>query len=462
MTYFIDISMPGQLTMVKITKDGTFLEPYAASDPAGNLSLVIDSGTKVTCEGEEIPEKLDIRLAEELPPVPEGIAILGSVYDLTAYASGGEAKTVTFDPPATLFINYDPENLPENALSVFIAYYDPEEGWIQIEPPSGFVAEVGKGAAQVSHFTPFAIMADLPPPPGPARFELRTLDIYPKDLSVGESINIYGQLINIGGLSGEYVVTVKIGGMLETSQVIRLAPRQSQEIGFTLNPCKPGIYQVEIGDLRGSFTVEGIPAPTPTPPSPAPEAEAVGYSWLIIVLSVAAVVVLTFTTVTVRRRLQRAPELPGGWFGRYVRTTLRVPVIERPLKPAVRPVAISAFRIGNLRIDSERVRPGESVTIVASATCIAKVKSSCSVVLRIQGIVEAVKEITLRPGQSQKMAFTILKDKPGAYDISLEDSTGSFVVEEISTPLPPPALPPKPTTELGVEVISRFMASAAT
>jgi len=243
-------------------------------------------------------------------------------------------------------------------------------------------------------------------------------------------------------------VTVKIEGMLETSQVVRLSPGQSQEIGFTLSPGKPGIYQVEIGDLQGSFTVEGIPAPTPTPPSLAPEPEAVGYSWLIIVLSVAAVAVLASATIAVRRRLQSAPELAVGRFGRYVRTTLRVPAIERPLKPAVRPADISAFRIGNMRIDSERVRLGETVTIVAEAACIARVRSSTSLVLKVAGIVEAVKEITLGPGHSQKVAFTILKDKPGVYDVSLEDLTGSFVVEQ-TTELPPTPPSPPPTAEEG-------------
>lgn len=44
-------------------------------------------------------------------------------------------------------------------------------------------------------------------------------------------------------------------------------------------------------------------------------------------------------------------------------------------------------------------------------------------------MVEAVKEITLSPGQSQKVAFTILKDKPGVYDADVEGLKGSFTVE---------------------------------
>jgi hypothetical protein len=52
-----------------------------------------------------------------------------------------------------------------------------------------------------------------------------------------------------------------------------------------------------------------------------------------------------------------------------------------------------------------------------------------SLVLKVRDIVEAVKEITLGPGQSQKVAFIVLRDKPGVYDVDLEGLKGSFTVE---------------------------------
>ena len=99
-------------------------------------------------------------------------------------------------------------------------------------------------------------------------------------------------------------------------------------------------------------------------------------------------------------------------------------VIEEP--PVVSP---GDFHIYNLKITPNRVKPGETITAFAEATNTGPVTSSYSLVLRIKGIVEAVKEITLSPGQSQKVAFMIIKDKPGTYDVDLEGLKDSFTVE---------------------------------
>jgi len=109
---------------------------------------------------------------------------------------------------------------------------------------------------------------------------------------------------------------------------------------------------------------------------------------------------------TVRKRLQHAP------------------VVEQP--PVVLP---GDFCIYNLKITPNRVNPGEIITVFAEATNDSSVTSSYSLVLRIKGMVEAIKDINLGPGQSQKVAFTVLKDKPGTYDVDLEDLKGSFTVE---------------------------------
>ena len=128
-----------------------------------------------------------------------------------------------------------------------------------------------------------------------------------------------------------------------------------------------------------------------------------------IFLAVAAVAASSFTTV--KKRLQHPP------------------VIKQP--PVVVP---GDLRIYNLRISPNRVKPGEIITVFAEATNDGYITRSCSLVLKIKGIAEAVKEITLSPGQSQKVAFIILKDKPGVYDVDLEDLKGSFTVEEVAAP----------------------------
>jgi len=635
----------GETVAMQIKPDGTLLKSYVIADPSGNVIILgLDSGTKIICSDNQVPERLEVSLSEESPPVPEGFVAVSPVYDLTAYISGGVPRPVTFDPPAILQINYSPEELPENVSSVFIAYHDEEEGWTQLEPPTGFVAAVGTAGAQVSHFTPFVVMANLVSPILPARFEVRNLDINPIQVTAGENITVSAQLVNTGGLRGEYTLMVNIEGLLETSQVIRLAPGQSQVITFTLTPGSPGSYQVEIGDSQGNFVVMAIPTPPiPAPPAPAP-APAVGvgvygwlipsivavaalaalalisarrrlqpalavevgvyrwllpsmsagaavadlafttarerlqpalalergvyvyrwlvyrwllpsipaviamaasafttagkcvqyalavgvivYRWLVYrwllpgILAVAAIAALVFTTArerlqpaavvkkppkpvpgafrvsnvaaiaasaftTARERLQRAAAVerppkpvPGAFrisnvaaiaasaFTTARERLQRAAVVKKPPKPvpgafrvsSVAAIAASAFttarerlqrvavvkkpskpvpgdfRVSNLKITPIRVKPDGSVTIIAEAANIGPVTSSYSLVLKIKGMVEAVKEITLGPGQSQKVAFAILKDKPGVYDVDLEGLKGSFTVEEVAAP----------------------------
>ena len=105
------------------------------------------------------------------------------------------------------------------------------------------------------------------------------------------------------------------------------------------------------------------------------------------------------------------------------------PAVE---EPAI--VAPSALRVDNLKITPNPVKPNGIITVFAEATNTGSVTSSYSLVLKIKGIAEAVKEITLSPEQSQKVAFMIIKTKPGVYDVDLEDLKGSFTVEEVTPP----------------------------
>lgn len=93
-----------------------------------------------------------------------------------------------------------------------------------------------------------------------------------------------------------------------------------------------------------------------------------------------------------------------------------------PLKPA-------HFTLSNLVIAPERVKQGESITISAVVTNTGEVTGSYSVVLKIKGTVEAIEEVNIGPGGSQRLAFDITKDTPGFYNIDLEGLTGRFVVE---------------------------------
>ena len=100
-------------------------------------------------------------------------------------------------------------------------------------------------------------------------------------------------------------------------------------------------------------------------------------------------------------------------------------IVKEPREPAPAP-----SRVGNLEIVPIRVKPHEIVNVFAEVTNNGHTTSSFSPVLKVRGIVEAVKEVTLASGQRQKVGFIVLRDKPGVYDVDLEGLKGSFTVEK--------------------------------
>ena len=425
-TTLLNIDILGKVRGVQVTNDGITVEPSIVVSPDNNLTLRLDKGTKMISVDSKVPLKLALTVAKGPPPTPDGMVLVSQVYDCVAYSSGGVPMPVNFNPSVRLQISYNPQNVPENALAIFIAYYDEDKGWVRLDPPGGFVAEAGTAAAQVGHFTPFAVLAELVPPP-PAYFEVRNLDISPGQVGTGENVIISAQIANTGGVSGEYTLMVNVEGLLETSQVITLAPEQSQEVSFTVTSGTPGSYQVEIGGLQGNFVVV----------APPPAAEAGGFKWLTtwltawwLIPALVTMAIAALALILVRKRRQPAivVEEPSGPVPTVAKEQPREPIPTAAEEPREQPVPVLST-VRNLKIIPDRVKPGETIYIFAEATNNGPTASSFSLVLKVRGVVEAVKEITLGPGQSQKVAFRILRDKPGVYDVDLEGLKGSFTVE---------------------------------
>ena len=284
---YLDIDMLGEITTLRITCcSNKVLKDYVPTDPDEVHFLVIELDTAVFC-GEspgcgKYPEIIVMSLVEEPPPAPEGVAIVGSVYDFTGYWDKDRREVcplVTLDPPITVILSYDPGELPEDAFSPVVAYYDEEEGcWVVLPPDTGRVAEIGKVTGLADHFSLFTILAELPPPPPPpppapslpppppppAHFVASDLTIVPSlekiewgiltfVISTGESVTVTTNVGNDGGQEGSYVANLKINGQTQDTKEITLSPGQSQGIGFSILDNEPGHYVVEIGGLSGEF-----------------------------------------------------------------------------------------------------------------------------------------------------------------------------------------------------------------
>jgi hypothetical protein len=93
------------------------------------------------------------------------------------------------------------------------------------------------------------------------------------------------------------------------------------------------------------------------------------------------------------------------------------------------PLVPANFSVSNLVISPERAKQGENISISAVVTNHGEVAGNYSLVVKLKGAIETSKEVSLEPGESQKVTFDINKNTPGFYNVEVEGLTGRFVIE---------------------------------
>lgn len=123
--------------------------------------------------------------------------------------------------------------------------------------------------------------------------------------------------------------------------------------------------------------------------------------------------------------------------------TTETPPPETTEAPSPTP---AAFSLSSLFISPNEVALGESVTISVEVANTGEETGNCEVVLNIEGVAEASKEIAVNPGASQEVTFTTSKSLPGTYAVDISGLSGTFVVmeEELVAAPPSPPAPPAP------------------
>lgn len=107
--------------------------------------------------------------------------------------------------------------------------------------------------------------APLEPTPGPtptltpapkAKFEVMSLVVTPREVTVGETVNIEAVVKNIGSGEGTYAVTLTVDGASVETKEMSITPGSSKVVTFSLVKDAPGTYEIGIGQLSSSLTVE--------------------------------------------------------------------------------------------------------------------------------------------------------------------------------------------------------------
>jgi len=111
-------------------------------------------------------------------------------------------------------------------------------------------------------------------------------------------------------------------------------------------------------------------------------------------------------------------------------------VVAPPPPP---PPAPTAFSLSALSIQPTEVQPKEAVTLTVSVANTSGTEGSYTVVLKINGVKEAEKRVTIGAGESQDVTFSVTKAEAASYTVVVDGLSGTFVVV---APAPHPVPPP--------------------
>lgn len=123
------------------------------------------------------------------------------------------------------------------------------------------------------------------------------LVVSPDKVQPNQEVNVSVNLTNSGNAAGSYTVNLKINGAVEQSDKVTLAGKASETVSFAVVKSKPGIYQVELGGLKRSFTIE---AAVILPSSPSWISR---YLWYVIACIIGMLFVSLLVHLLRRRKL---------------------------------------------------------------------------------------------------------------------------------------------------------------
>ncbi|MFC1945018.1 CARDB domain-containing protein [Chloroflexota bacterium] len=92
--------------------------------------------------------------------------------------------------------------------------------------------------------------------------------------------------------------------------------------------------------------------------------------------------------------------------------------------------APASFELSDLSVSHAEVDSSEEVTVQATLTNTGETEGVFSVALRINGSIEAVRDVMLGGGESRQISFTTVKDAAGTYLVEIDGLSASFVVQE--------------------------------
>jgi len=128
------------------------------------------------------------------------------------------------------------------------------------------------------------------------------------------------------------------------------------------------------------------------------------------------------------------------------------------VRPYLRP---AEFQVSDLSISPKEVKVGEAVTITFKITNIGGSEGTYTVVLKVDGRVEATQDVRLAAGASTHVTFKTTKGVVRTYHVEVNRQTGTFAVREVAALPPPPSPLELWLPYIGVAIVATTILAAA-
>jgi len=142
----------------------------------------------------------------------------------------------------------------------------------------------------------------------------------------------------------------------------------------------------------------------------------------------------------------------------YHFTTFAIIGAVTPLPP---PPAPAAFSVSNLSVQPLEVESQETVTITVSVANTGGTEGSYTAVLKINGVKEAEKSVTITAGGSEIVTFSVTREEAGSYSVTVNGLSASFTIVAPAPPPPPPEVEalPAPAPPINWPLIGGIIAA---
>jgi len=92
----------------------------------------------------------------------------------------------------------------------------------------------------------------------PASFQVVSLGVTPEQVQVGEEATVIAQVINTGGLAGNYTAELSINGEIAATKTVTIQPEKIARITFNVSREDPGEYQIRLESAGTTLTVTSL------------------------------------------------------------------------------------------------------------------------------------------------------------------------------------------------------------